>query len=167
MEYRIVHKGAFCIVGFKKRITLQFEGINPQMDSVTAKLTPEVIAELKGLCDTEPKGMLSISDNYADDYAERPMEGTELDQYTGVATTKPAPSGYDTLRVEETDWAVFTAVGQFPKAMQDTWARIYAEWLPTSNFQLAVGPSLLWYESPDLTKPDCKNEIWIPVEQKK
>ena len=42
-EYRIVHKGAFNIVGFKKRITSQFEGINPQMAPVIAKLTPEVI----------------------------------------------------------------------------------------------------------------------------
>lgn len=166
MEYRIVHKGEFCVVGFKKRITLQFEGINPQMNSVAARLTPEVISELKGLCDTEPKGMLNVSDNYEDDYAQHPAEGVELDQYIGVATTKPAPDGYDTLQVEESDWAVFTVVGPFPKTVQDTWARIYAEWLPASDFHLAVGPSLLWYESPDLTKPDCKNEIWVPVERK-
>jgi AraC family transcriptional regulator len=91
----------------------------------------------------------------------------ELDQYTGVATTKSAPEGYDCLPVAEADWAVFTVVGPFPKAVQDTWARIYGEWLPGSDYQLVKGPSMLWYESPDLTKPDCKNEIWIPVELRK
>jgi AraC family transcriptional regulator len=163
MDYRIVHKEAFNIVGFKKRVTLQFEGVNPQMESVAAKLTPENIAELKAMCDTEPKGMLNISANYADGYTEQPVEGMELDQYIGVATAKPTPSGYDALRTEESDWAVFTTVGPFPKTVQDTWARIYAEWLPASDYELTRGPSLLWYESPDLTKPDCKNEIWIPV----
>jgi AraC family transcriptional regulator len=165
MDYRIVHKGPFQIVGFKKRITLQFRGINPQMAEVTAKLTPEIIMQLKSLCDTEPKGMLSISADYADGYADQPKEGMELDQYTGVATTQPAPAdvGYDTLQVAESDWAVFTTVGPFPKAMQDTWARIYAEWLPGSGYQLVKGPSLVWYDSPDLTRLDCKNEIWIPV----
>jgi AraC family transcriptional regulator len=163
MDYRIVHKEAFNIVGFKKRVTLQFEGVNPQMKNVAAKLNPENIAELKALCDTEPRGMLNISADYADGYTEQPVEGMELDQYIGVATTKPAPSGYDALRAEESDWAVFTTVGPFPKTVQDTWARIYAEWLPASDYELTRGPSLLWYESPDLTRPDCKNEIWIPV----
>lgn len=162
MEYRIVQKSAFQIVGFRKRITLQFEGVNPQMDSVIAKLTPEVVLQLKGLCDTEPRGMLHASAHFA----ERQVEGTELDQYIGVATTKPAPSGYDVLPVMASDWAVFTVVGPFPQAVQDTWARIYAEWLPSSGFQLTGGPELLWHESPDLNRPDCRNEIWIPVERK-
>lgn len=167
MDYRIVEKGAFQIVGFKKRITLQFVGINHQMDSLAAKLTPEIVAELKALCDTEPRGMLNVSAHLAETVSSGknavPVEGTELDQYIGVATTKPAPDGYDTLPVEASDWAVFTATGPFPKAVQDTWARIYAEWFPSSGYELTGGPEILWYESPDLSKPDCKNEIWIPV----
>jgi AraC family transcriptional regulator len=159
MDYRIVHKGEFSIVGFKKRITLQFEGINSQIDNITAKLTPEIITELKGLCDIEPEGILNASVNFED----QTLEGTELDQYVCVATTKPAPDGYDVLRVEESYWAVFTVIGAFPKAVQDTWARIYAEWLTSSDFLLTDAPSLLWFENTDLTKPDCKNEIWIPV----
>jgi AraC family transcriptional regulator len=166
MDYRMVHKDGFNIVGFKKRIALQFEGVNSQMESVAARLTPENIVELKSLCDVEPMGMLNISADYADGYTEQPVEGMELDQYIGVATAKPAPSGYDTLRVAESDWAVFTVVGPFPKTVQDTWARIYGEWLPASGYELTRGPSLLWYESPDLTKQDCKNEIWIPVRKK-
>jgi AraC family transcriptional regulator len=168
MEYRMTHKGSFQIVGYKKRITLQFEGVNPQIAEITARLTPEIITQLKGLCDTEPMGLLSVSADYADGYTEQPKEGMELDQYTGVATTKPAPADgdYDTLRVAESDWAVFTAAGPFPKAMQDCWARIYTEWLPASDYQLTRSPSLVWYDSPDLTRPDVRNEIWISVEKK-
>ncbi len=159
MEYRIVHNGPFHIVGFKKRITSQFEGVNPQMASLYEHLTPERIAQLKALCDVQPKGMLSVSANFD----ERTVEGTQLDQYIGVATTQAPPDGYEVLPVDESDWAVFTAVGPFPKALQDTWARIYSEWLPSAEYQLTGGPELLWHESPDLTRLDCKSEIWIPI----
>lgn len=162
MDYRIVHKEKFRIVGFKKQITLQFEGVNKQTESLAQKPSPESIRELKALCDVEPKGMLSVSANFS----ERTVEGTELDQYIAVATTNPAPEGYDVLAVEESDWAVFTVVGPFPKAMQDTWARIYSEWLPSSAYQLTGGPEILWHESPDLSQPNCMSEIWIPVEKK-
>lgn len=159
MEYRIVHRGDFRIVGFKKRITLQFEGVNHQMDSLYEKLTPERIGEMKALYDMEPRGMLSVSANFA----ERTVEGTEADQFIGVATTKQPPDGYDLLDVAESDWAVFTARGPFPQSVQDTWARIYAQWLPSSAYQLTGGPELLWHEGPDLTKPDYRGEIWVPV----
>ncbi len=159
MDYRIVEKDAFKIVGLKKRITLIFEGANHQMDSVLQGLTDEGIKELKSLCDIEPKGMLSVSTNFS----ERTVEGSELDQYIGVATTKQISTQWDVLEVDSANWAVFTVVGEFPKALQDTWARIYAEWFPTSGYELTGGPEILWNESPDTSKPDYKSEIWIPV----
>jgi AraC family transcriptional regulator len=159
MDYRIVEKDAFKIVGLKKRITLIFEGVNHQMDSVLQGLTADKIKELKSLCDIEPKGILSVSANFA----ERTVEGSELDQYIGVATTKQAMDQWDVLEVDATSWAVFTVTGEFPKALQDTWARIYAEWFPTSGYELTAGPEILWNESPDTSKPNYKSEIWIPV----
>jgi len=159
MDYRIVNKGEFQIVGFKKRITMQFEGVNPQMESLTQKLTPEIIRELKAMCDMEPEGILSVSANFAD----RTAEGTELDQYIGVATTKPAPDQYEVLSVKASTWAVFRVTGVFPDALQEMWARIYAEWIPSSGYELSEGPELLWNESPDTTREDYRSEIWIPV----
>lgn len=159
MEYRIAEKEAFHIVGFKKRITLQFEGENPQMDSLVAQMTPEAAATLKALCNTEPKGLLNVSANFA----ERAEEGTELDQYLGVATTGPPPGGFDTLAVAPGLWAVFTARGPYPQTMQDIWARIFAQWLPAARYQPREGPEMLWNEGTDFAKPDFKSEIWIPV----
>ncbi len=159
MDYRIVEKEAFKIVGLKKRITLVFEGVNHQMDSVLQVLTAENIKELKSLCDIEPKGILSVSTNFS----ERTVEGSELDQYIGVATTKQVSAQWDVLEVDSANWAVFTVVGEFPKAIQDTWARIYAEWFSTSGYELTGGPEILWNESPDTSKPNYKSEIWIPV----
>lgn len=159
MNYRIIEKEAFHLVGFKKQITVQFRGVNLQMDSLVQKLTPEIIGQLKGLCDCEPKGILSVSANFS----ERTVEGSELDQYIGVATTRPVPDGYESLFVEASTWVVFKVVGVFPDALQETWAKIYAEWFPTSGYELTGGPEILWNESPDTTKTDYKSEIWIPV----
>lgn len=159
MDYHIVEKSEFFIVGFKERITLQFKGVNSQMDSLVQKLTPEVITELKNLCDIEPSGILNVSANFVD----RTIEGSALDQYIGVATSKNITDTYDVLPVIESTWAVFHVVGVFPDALQETWARIYAEWLPSSGYQLTGGPELLWNESPDTSKPDYRSAIWIPV----
>lgn len=161
MDFRIVKKDAFSLVGVKKRITVVFEGVNSQIESLQASLTQEKLVELKALSDTEPHGILYVSANFA----ERTLEGSELDQYIGVATTKSAPDTWENLWVPASEWAVFTACGEFPKALQDTWAAIYAQWLPGSGFQLTGGPEILWSESPDTTKLDYKSEIWIPVKR--
>lgn len=159
MDYRIVEKDDFKIVGFKKRITMQFHGVNPQMKELTDKLTPDIILELKGMSNVEPNGILSVSANFS----QRIAQGSELDQYIGAATTMSVPDGYDALHVEASTWAVFSTVGAFPNAAQETWAKIYAEWFPSSGYELTGGPEILWNESPDTSKPDYKSEIWVPV----
>ncbi|MDF2557242.1 MAG: AraC family transcriptional regulator [Bacillales bacterium] len=162
MNFRIVDKDTFQIVGIKKRITLQYEGVNTQMDSMWASLTMDDFIELKQLSNVDPNGILCVSANLT----EGREEGTELDQYIGVATTSSAPSRWEILNVEASTWAVFTAVGPFPQELQSTWARIYSEWFPTSGYELTGGPEILWNESPDTSKPDYKSEIWIPVKRK-
>ncbi len=159
MDYRIIEKGAFQIAGIKKRITLIYEGVNPQMDSMWASLSEEGIEELKRLSNVEPRGLLCVSANFS----EGRGEGSELDQYIGVATSSQVPKRWKVLPVEGSTWAVFTAVGPFPKALQDVWARIAAEWLPTSGYELTGGPEILWNESKDTSRPDYKSEIWVPV----
>lgn len=159
MNYRVVDKEAFHIAGISKRITLVYEGVNHQMDDMWARFQPQDFVELKQLCNIEPAGIICVSANFT----EGRQEGTELDQYIGVATTKKTPERWETLSVEASTWAVFTAVGAFPQALQDVWARIYSEWFPSSGYEMTGGPELLWNESPDTSKPDYKSEIWIPV----
>lgn len=85
MDYRIIEKDAFHIVGLRKRVTLQYEGVNPDIAAMWASLTPEGVAELKEISSVEPKGFLSASLNFS----EGRGAGTELDQVIGVATDVP------------------------------------------------------------------------------
>jgi AraC family transcriptional regulator len=161
MNYRIVETEAFSIAGIKKRIPLIYEGKNPHIESMWASLTMDDFTELKQLSNLEPTGILCVSANFAE--GRFLTEGDFLDEYIGVATTKIVPERWEVLSVDASTWAVFTIIGEFPKTLQDTWARIFAEWFPTSAYESTGGPEILWNESPDTSKPDYKSELWIPI----
>ena len=162
MNYRIIDKDAFNIVGIKKRISLVYEGVNHQMDDMWTSLTEKDFIELKQLSNAEPGGIICASTNFS----EGRSEGTMLDQYIGVASTKNVPERWEVLPVDACTWAIFTAIGDFPTTLQNLWARIFSEWLPTSGYELISGPEILWNEGKDTTLPDYKSEIWIPVKQR-
>ena len=163
MEYRIVHKDAFRIIGFRKRITLQFEGENHQIDELMERLTPAIRLELEALNTEDPHGLLSISAAFED----RVREGSLLDQYVGVASAADCPSfSFDVLDIPSYDWAVFRAAGSYPEALQRVWADIYAVWLPGSGYVLAGGPEMLCNLDADTSLPQFRSEIWIPVRRK-
>ncbi|WP_043931378.1 AraC family transcriptional regulator [Bacillus sp. EB01] len=164
MNYRIVKKDPFKIAGLTKRVPIIFEGVNPEIASMWASLTPELITELKSLSNTEPTGMISASVNFSEGRFE---EKGELDHYIGVATTETVPGQLAQLDVPAMTWAVFEAVGPFPETLQTVWGKIYSEWLPSSNYELIEGPEILWNESKDTSSPRYRSEIWIPVAPKK
>jgi len=163
MNYRIVEKGPFKIVGFRKRVPIIFQGINPEIAKMTELLTPEVIKELKALSNVEPMGIISASVNFSEGRME---EKGELDHYIGVATSSDVITDFDELNIKAGTWAVFESIGPFPETLQNVWGRIYSEWFPSSGYEAVSGPEILWNESPDTGNPKYRSEIWIPVEKK-
>lgn len=163
MNYRLEEKEAFRIVGLQKRVPIVFHGVNPEIAAMWQSLTEPLIAQLKGLSNVAPSGLLSASANFSEGRME---EKGELDHYIGVATTHECPEGLAQLEVPALTWAVFEAVGPFPQTLQEIWGRIYSEWFPSSTYQQAEGPEILWNESKDVTSPTYKSEIWIPVVKK-
>ena len=160
MDYRIIEdKPPFTIAGLMQRVPLIYQGVNPHIAALWASLDEQTIATLKALSNVEPRGMISASTNFTEGRAE----GGELDHYVGVATTAAPPDGLAALAVPTTTWAVFDVTGPFPTTLQATWARIFAEWFPTSGYQLAPGPEILWNEHPDTTSLTYHRQIWIPV----
>lgn len=159
MRYRIVEKNAFRIVGITKRVKLQYNGVNPEIAAMWASLDEETIGQLKALSNVEPSGLVSASVNFS----EGRQDGGSLDQYIGAATDRPCPATFAALEVPALTWAVFESAGPFPATLQNIWGRIYAEWFPSSGYEQAEGPELLWNESKDVTSPVFRSEIWIPV----
>jgi AraC family transcriptional regulator len=156
MNYRIVEKGPFKVVGFKKRVPIVFEGVNPEIAKMTELLTPEVVKQLKALSNVEPTGIISASVNFSEGRME---EKGMLDHYIGVATSSDKIGKFDVLKVEAGTWAVFESIGPFPETLQNVWGRIYSEWFPSSGYEAVEGPEILWNESPDTGNPKYRSEI--------
>ncbi|HDR4420631.1 TPA: AraC family transcriptional regulator [Bacillus cereus] len=163
MNYRIEEKEPFQIIGITKRVPIVFNGVNEEIASMWKSLNPESIQTLKSLSNIEPNGIISASTNFSEGRME---EKGELDHYIGVATTKDCPAQFVQLEVAASTWAIFEAVGPFPETLQNVWGRIYSEWFPSSNYELANGPEILWNEQKDTSSPNFKSEIWIPILKK-
>lgn len=163
MKCRLIEKKAFYIVGFKKRVPIIFTGVNPEIEKMYSNFTPEIIGELKRFSDIEPSGIISASTNFSEGRME---ENGDLDHYIGVASSKEHGVKYESIKVEPCLWAVFEVVGPFPETLQDSWGRIYAEWFPSSGYESVEGPEILWHESKDVTNPEYRSEIWIPIKKK-
>ena len=162
MNYRIVEKEGFAIVGLMRRVPLIYEGVNPYIAAMWSELNASLIATLKALSNVEPRGMISASTNFS----EGRHDGGELDHYIGVATTHHQPEGLARLDVSASTWAVFESAGPFPETLQNIWGRIYSEWFPSTGYESVAGPEMLWNESKDTDSPTYRSEIWIPVRKR-
>lgn len=162
LNYKLIEKESFRIVGIKKRVPILFHGVNPEIASMADSLTPTKIQELKQLSNVEPKGIISASTNFSENRME---EKGELDHYIGAATNLECPANWSSLEVPASTWAVFEAIGPFPDTLQNVWGRIYSEWFPSTQYEQINGPEILWNESPDTTSKTYRSEIWIPVKK--
>lgn len=79
---------------------------------------------------------------------------------------KNIPEGFKLLEIPAYTWVIFRCVGPMPGAIQDTWSRIYSEWLPQAEYQLLPDYDLEVYTEGDNQSSDYVSEIWIPVTKK-
>lgn len=163
MKVRIVEKERFKIVGVMKRVSIVFEGVNPEIARMANLLTEKDFETLKELSTIEPQGIINASTNFSEG---RMDETGKLDHYIGVVAPAETETSFNELIVDAGTWAVFEAVGSFPEALQDVWGRIYSEWFPTSGYEAVEGPEILWNESTETESKNVKSEIWIPVKKK-
>ncbi|WP_327692411.1 AraC family transcriptional regulator [Streptomyces sp. NBC_00459] len=162
MDTRLVDRPAFRLAGHATRVPLIHQGVNPHIQEHIAALPPEEHLRLKALSDTEPKGLLQVTDDLDPDS----REGSELTYLHGVALSRdtPVPDGLDTIEVPPGMWAVFRTSGPHPQALQTTWAATATEWFPSNPWRLRPGPSVVSVleRADDFSTATC--ELWLPVE---
>jgi AraC family transcriptional regulator len=163
MDTRIVERPAFRLVGHAARVPLIHEGVNPHIQAHVTSFAEEEHLRLKRLGNTEPAGLLQVSDDVDPDATE----GSELTYLHGVAVTEgsPVPHGLDAIEVPAGTWAVFRTSGSYPAALQETWAATATEWLPSNPWRLRPGPSVVAVldRAEDFSTATC--ELWLPVER--
>ncbi|MBY8874239.1 AraC family transcriptional regulator [Micromonospora sp. PLK6-60] len=162
MDTRIVERPAFRLVGHAARVPLIHRGVNPHIQRHVAALPPEEHVRLKALSDTEPAGLLQVSDDVDPDAAE----GSELTYLHGVALSHgtPAPDDLDTIEVPAGTWAAFRTSGAYPQALQTTWAATATDWFPANPWRLRPGPAIVAVLDRADDFSTATTELWLPVE---
>ena len=160
MDTRIVTLPALRLVGYAARVPLVHSGENPHIAAHVAGISTEQTRQLKELNDTEPRGVLAVSDDLDPDRGE----GSELTYLHGVATTTPPPDGLDTIEVPAGTWAVFHTEGPHPETLQQAWAATATSWFPSQPWRLRPGPEIVAMLAYDGEAGTATCELWLPIE---
>ena len=154
MDYRIVQKEAFRIVGVRTPIStdveVNFKCVPAFWQEVAQK---GFIQQILELMNAEPKGLLGAS----------ACEGEKHFYYIAVATDKAIPDNMFEYTVPASTWAIFTGSGS-PGSIADLQKRIFSEWLPTSGYEWAESSDIEVYLDDNPT--DMKYEVWLPIIKK-
>lgn len=165
MEFRIEDKPAFKLVGVSKRVPMQFEGVNNEIVKLAMSITEEQRIEMRSLQNMEPYEIVNAS--YDADFNFLKEEG-DITHLIGVLTTEEKISDQlDIVPVDACTWAVFPNEGPFPATLQNTMARVYSEWLPSSDYEVIPAPTFSFTKMDPHKKDYAYSEVWIPVSRKR
>ncbi|MFD7663001.1 GyrI-like domain-containing protein [Streptomyces sp. NPDC059788] len=161
MRYRVVEKEQFHVVGKKARVPLVHQGANPAIVDFVRGIDQGTVQRITALSDQQPEGLVAV----CDDLDPSRAEGTELDYYHAVVTTRTdTPDDLDALVVPAGTWAVFENSGPYPEALQILWRDVFTQWFPSNPYRSRPGPEILRTRTTD-DGTQAEAELWIPVEK--
>ena len=163
MEFKLEQKPSFNVVGVSKRVPIQFEGVNHDIVELAQSITEQQRSEMHQLADLYPNQVLNVSYDFDEGYLD---EMGSLTHMIGFATTQDNPyEDLEQITIESNLWAVFPNTGPFPETLQETMAKTYAEWLPTSSYELADLPSISFTKH-NGPSDNVYSEVWVAVKPK-
>lgn len=164
MEFRIEDKPAFNLVGVSKRVPMQYEGVNNEIVNLARSITDKQREEMHSLQNIEPYEVVNAS--YDSDANFLKEEGF-LTHLIGILTTENQVSHLlEKVPVKAYTWAIFPNEGSFPSTLQETMAKIYSQWLPSSNYEVINAPTFSFTKMDECKEGYAYSEVWIPVYQK-
>lgn len=158
MDYKMVEKDAFTVIGVAKEFDME----------TSFRKIPEFWVEHR-----QSKQGASICGRYGVclDAKEKGNIFAYLiaDEYDGQSVV---PEGCETVTIPSNTWAVFPCVGPLPAALQDVNEKIFSEWLPNCReYEIAGNYNIEYYA--DAAKYEkgtadeaYYSEIWIPVKRR-
>lgn len=159
MDYRIIQKEAFKVIGEVVKVSTKDEGHHMKITEFWGKCNTD--GTCKRISDIDnTQNMLGISMEFED----------EKEQFSYMIAIEDvnnsAAIGYDTREIPAANWAVFSSVGPMPHAIVNLLSRIYQEWFPATGYEQANAPVLEVYFPGDTSSQEYKCEIWIPIVKK-
>jgi AraC family transcriptional regulator len=162
MNYKIVEKDAFQVIGRDLRVCTE----NGQQYSAIPQLWKDcgesgvfqTFESMPNSINQQQMVMLGIC-----------MECDGASNFTyvigvEVANIDTIPDGMVAKMIPGQKYAVFTAKGKCPEAIQETWKNIYGKWFPASGHERADGPDFEWYDQrSEVNDENCEVDIYIPI----
>lgn len=157
MNYRIVEKEAFKIVGMKRHFHAP-EDDPSSVDKFWKEVFENGIYEqLFDISDGYPKGVHGFIQVLSEE---------KVDYTIACITDKEPLKGMESFVIPESTWAIFEVNGPVDIAVANVWKQIFSEWLPTSSYKYAetVDIECFPYQG-NRGASDFKFEIWLPVKK--
>ena len=157
MEYRIEKKPAFKVMGVSKKFS--YENANAEIpqfwNEVFMQTADRPVLGMYGVCFDEEMAGNEFNYMIADDLDEE----------------QAAKKHLDVNEISEHTWAVFPCRGPMPIPLQEVNRKIFSEWLPSSNYEIAEGYNIEYYSNPEdftngMQDAEYYAEVWIPVKEK-
>ena len=148
LDYRIVEKAQFTIVGMKRRFN------SDTSYQEIPKFWNEWMSDMKGL-----KGTFGVCLD---------MDGKDFDYWIAdlYEPWEDIKDGCETYVIPGGLWAQFTCRGPLPDSLQSVNTKIWSEWLPSlKGYSLAGNYSLEVYTPPAEKPEDTISYIWIPLKK--
>jgi AraC family transcriptional regulator len=160
MEYKIVEKEAFTVLEKVERHT------------VAGAQNLNTIPEFWGRATKE--GVIETLLSYASDkeyvfgtcYGNGHTDSESFDYGIAVECDSDivAPEGYRVNTIPARKWVIAECTGAMPDAIQKLWHELCSEFFPTSGYTPTYEMDIEAYPDGDMTSPDYKSQIWIPIE---
>lgn len=151
LKFHIERKQAFRILGvacpLDTSLENNFKVIPMEWDKA---VNNGKLMELLQMNDSEPKGLLGISDHHS----------TEWKYYIAAASTL-YHNEFEACVIPASMWAVFTGSGT-NVSLQDLERQVIMEWLPTSGYQCRDVPDVEYYIQAD--PQEAIYEYWLPIQ---
>lgn len=163
MDYRIVKKGSFAVLGAAKRFTYEDAKTDIPVfwQEHYKKGNGKYVCGMFGVNIDEAMGGGNSKDEF--EYLIADVYNPSMD----------IPDGFVTRTIPELTWAVFPIKGALPDALQDVNKKIFSEFLPAlGDYEFAAGYCIEMYDEPNkypkgTSDENYYSEIWIPIKKKK
>ena len=161
LQYRIADKPAWRIVGYRRRLTVIYQGVNNEMEEFYNGLSDDDWEQLEELPNEEPTGFLTVSTGFEPDREN----GSPFDCWIAVATSAPPLPGMEELTIPAGLWLVLPYAGrEYPESIQQLWLDATDWFASHPQYRSATGPEVLaadWSAG----ETAASGELWLPIER--
>lgn len=158
MDYRIVEKEAFTVVGK----SIQASCRNGEQSQFIGKLWQECHHDGT----TAKLASLGTDGNLLGIVEMQPDNETMTYTIASIAGPEALAEGFSVKTIPASTWAIFTSLGPLPGAIRHVFGRIFQEWFPATGYEISGAPELEVYPPGDTSAEDYRCEVWVPIVKK-